>query len=170
MHHSPRDYFAHQTAEIAETAVIGKGSKIWNDCQVREGAIIGEGCILGKGVYIDAGVSIGNNCKIQNYACIYHGVTIQDDVFVGPGTVFTNDIFPRSFNASWETVETTVMKGASIGANSTIRCGITLGAYCMIGAGSVVTRSISDFHLAYGNPARRMGTVNRRRIIERFGS
>jgi len=153
-------FFAHETAEIAATAIIGNGCKIWNDCQIREGAVIGSGCILGKGVYIDAGVSVGNNCKIQNYACLYHGVTIEDDVFIGPGTMFTNDRFPRSFNDSWEITPTQVQKGASIGANSTVRCGVKIGTYSMIGAGSVVCRDVDAFALFVGNPARKIGDID----------
>ena len=160
MHSETRRFFAHKTAEIAATAIVGDGCKIWNDCQIREGAVIGSGCILGKGVYIDAGVRVGNNCKIQNYACLYHGVTVEDDVFIGPGTMFTNDRFPRSFNESWEVTPTHVEKGASIGANSTVRCGANIGTYSMIGAGSVVTRDVHAFTMVVGNPARKIGDID----------
>lgn len=160
MHPEPRRFFAHKTAEIAASAEVGEGCRIWNDCQIREGAVIGSGCILGKGVYIDSGVKVGNNCKIQNYSCLYHGVTISDDVFIGPATIFTNDRLPRSFNDDWEVTPTHVEKGASIGANSTIRCGINIGAYAMVGAGSVVTRDVEAFTLVTGNPARKVDEVD----------
>jgi len=150
----------HPTAEVSEKAKVGKGTRIWHQAQVRENAAIGENCNIGKGVYIDFGVEIGNNCKIQNYVSIYHGVKIEDDVFVGPGVAFTNDFYPRAFIWSDEkVVSTLVKKGASIGANSTIICGITVGEYAMIGAGSVVTKDVPDHGLAYGNPAELKGWV-----------
>ncbi|WP_263833672.1 acyltransferase [Sulfurospirillum oryzae] len=146
-------YF-YPTANVSENSEIGVGSKIWQNVQVREGAIIGKNCNISKDVYIDFNVSIGNNCKIQNGVSIFHGVTIEDDVFVGPNAVFTNDKVPRSFNLEWSVVPTLVKHGSSIGANATIVCGITIGEYAMVGAGSVVTKDVKPYTLVLGNPAK----------------
>lgn len=160
-------YYIHSSSDVNSNAVIGSGTKIWQYCQVREGAIIGENCILSKGVYIDAGVKIGNNVKIQNGISIYHGVTLEDGVFCGPHCVFTNDKQPRSVNpdgtlkgaGDWEISETLVKTGASIGAHATIVCGHTVGKWAMIGAGAVVTHDVPDYGLVVGNPARLIGFV-----------
>jgi len=152
--------FIHPTAEVSKEAKIGEGTKIWHQAQIRENAEIGENCNIGKGVYIDFGVKIGNNCKIQNYVSIYHGVTIEDNVFIGPSVTFTNDLYPRAYIWNEEKVsKTLVKKGASIGANSTIICGITIGRFAMVGAGSVVTKDVPDYALVYGNPAKIQGFV-----------
>jgi len=159
----------HPTAEVSPKAEIGDGTSIWHHSQIREGARIGENCILGKGVYIDAGASVGCNVKIQNYVSVYHGVTLEDGVFIGPHVCFTNDLRPRAINPDgtpkaaddWVLSETLICRGASVGANSTIRCGIVIGEWAMIGAGSVVTRDIPPFALAYGNPAHLRGFVCR---------
>ena len=154
-----KSYFAHPTA-IVESHDIGEGSKIWHFVHIREKAKIGKNCNIGKGVYIDTEVEIGDNVKIQNFVNVYRGVKIEEDVFIGPSVTFTNDLLPRAFR--WEDeliVETLVRKGASIGANSTIICGIEIGEYAMIGAGSVVTKSVPGFGLVYGNPARLRGYV-----------
>ena len=135
----------------------GKGTKIWHLVQVRTGSKIGENCVLGKSVFVDFDVSIGNNVKIQNFVSVYHGVTIEDDVFVGPHVCFTNDLLPRSANPDWKLVKTLVKKGASLGANATIVCGITIGEYSMVGAGSLVTKDVLPFTLVFGNPARLRG-------------
>jgi UDP-2-acetamido-3-amino-2,3-dideoxy-glucuronate N-acetyltransferase len=161
------DTYIHPSADVSSHARIGAGTKIWQHCQVREKAEIGENCILSKGVYIDTGVKIGNNVKIQNGISVYHGVTLEDGVFCGPHCVFTNDKKPRSINLDgslkggddWQISETLVRKGASIGAHATIVCGITIGAWAMIGAGAVVTRSVPDYGLVFGNPARLHGFV-----------
>ncbi|MBU7025627.1 MAG: N-acetyltransferase, partial [Theionarchaea archaeon] len=122
--------------------------------QVRERAFIGKNCILGKGVYVDTGVIIGDECKIQNYACLYQGVTIGDRVFIGPHVTFTNDKYPRSELWSTERLtKTEVKEGASIGANATVVCGTTIGRYAMVGAGTVVTRAVPDYGIVLGNPA-----------------
>jgi acetyltransferase-like isoleucine patch superfamily enzyme len=157
----------HPTAEVSDKAIIGEGSSIWHQAQVREGARIGSHCIIGKGVYVDADVIIGDNVKIQNYVSVYHGVTIEDGVFIGPYVCFTNDLLPRAINPDgslksaddWGLCNTLIRRGASLGANSTIRCGITIEEWAMIGAGSVVTQDIPKYGLAWGNPARLHGFV-----------
>ena len=153
------EYFIHPTA-IVETNKIGKNTKIWHFAHVRENTEIGENCIIGKDVYIDKNVKIGNNCKIQNFATVYDGVEIEDDVFIGPHVCFTNDLYPRA-KGEWKIVKTIVKKGASIGANSTVICGITIGENSMIGAGSVVTKDVPNNALVYGNPAVIKGYVCR---------
>ena len=157
----------HPTAEVSERAEIGEGTSIWHQTQVREGARIGRNCILAKGVYVDAGVVLGDNVKVQNYVSIYHGVTIEDGVFCGPHCVFTNDKRPRAINADgslkaaddWELTPTLVKKGASIGANAVIVCGLTVGEWAMIGSGAVVSRDVPSHGLVWGNPARLHGFV-----------
>lgn len=151
--------FIHATAEVSRDAVIGEGCRIWNQAQIREGARIGEQSIISKNVYIDAGVTIGARVKIQNNVNVYHGVTIEDDVFLGPSMTFTNDMEPRAFREDWVVTETLVKKGASIGANATIRCGVVIGEYAMVGAGSVVTKNVEAYALVVGNPARKVGWV-----------
>ena len=151
--------FVHATAEVAADAVIGEGSKIWHQCQVMPGARIGAHCKLGKCVYVDLGVQIGDRVKIQNGISVYKGVTVEDDVLLGPHMAFTNDLYPRAFNDQYEVVPTLVCKGASVGANATIVCGVTLGRYCMVGAGAVVTADVPDYALVVGNPARVIGFV-----------
>ena len=147
------DVFIHGSSFVDESALIGSGTRIWINAQIREEATIGKECIIGKDVYIDKGVRIGDRCKIQNGASIYNGVEIGDDVFIGPGVVFTNDLYPRAFNQDWELLKTEVMKGSSIGANSTVICGNRIGEYSMVGAGSVVTKNVPDLTLVAGNPA-----------------
>ena len=149
----------HETA-IVEDAKIGEGTNIWHFVHVRKGAKIGKNCNIGKGAYIDINVKIGDNCKLQNFATLYDGVTIGNDVFIGPHVCFTNDVFPRA--AIWtddRLVKTLVKDGASIGANSTIIAGVTIGAHAMIGAGSVVTKNVADHGLVVGNPAMLKGFV-----------
>jgi len=153
--------FIHDTAEVSSKAEIGSGTKIWNLVQVREGVKLGSNCILSKNVYVDAGVSVGNNVKVQNNVSVYAGVTIENDVFVGPSVVFTNDFRPRAVAPSWEITETLVKTGASLGANSTLVCGITVGEYAMVAAGAVVTKSVSPHVLVAGNPAEAKGYVYR---------
>jgi UDP-2-acetamido-3-amino-2,3-dideoxy-glucuronate N-acetyltransferase len=161
------DVRIHPTAEVSTEAVVGDGTSIWNQAQVREGARIGSGCIVGKNVYVDAGVLIGDRVKIQNNVSVFHGVTIEDGVFVGPHVCFTNDRVPRAINrngslkadADWEVSPILVRHGAALGANSTILPGVTIGRWAMVGAGSVVTRDVDDHELVAGNPARRLGSA-----------
>jgi acetyltransferase-like isoleucine patch superfamily enzyme len=152
-------YFKHPTA-IVESDTVGEGSKIWHFVHIRKDVIIGKNCNIGKSVYVDTEVRIGDNVKIQNFVSIYKGVEIEDDVCIGPSVVFTNDLYPRAFIWGEERIiPTIVKKGASLGANSTIICGVTIGEYAMIGAGSVVTKDVPPFGLVFGNPARLKGFV-----------
>lgn len=153
-------FYSHSSSIVEFGSLIGDGCKIWHFAHIREGAIVGNDTSIGKSSYIDVGVSIGRNCKIQNFVSIYDGVVIQDSVFVGPSVTFTNDLMPRAFG-QWRLAKTLVGEGASIGANSTILCGIEIGRFAMVGAGSVVTRNVEPFALVVGNPARRIGTVCR---------
>ena len=154
-----KSYFVHESSYIDEPVSIGDGTKIWHFCHVMQDSQIGRNCTLGQNVNIDSSVCVGNNVKIQNNVSVYKKVTIEDDVFCGPSVVFTNVINPRS--AVPRTIDeydsTLVKRGATIGANATIVCGVTIGEHAFIGAGSVVTRDVSDYALVYGNPARQHG-------------
>lgn len=154
-----KEVYIHPTAEVSGKARIGGGTKVWHYCQIRERASIGKNCNFGKGVYVDLDVIIGNNVKVQNRVNIYHGVVIEDDVFLGPSMTFTNDLYPRSFIDDFTVQKTLVKKGASIGANATVLCGVTIGRYSLVGAGAVVTTDVPDHALVVGNPARIRGFV-----------
>ncbi len=155
-------YFAHETAVIDAGSIIGAGSKIWHFSHVMPNSEMGENCILGQNVLVSPRVKLGNNVKVQNNVSIYTGVICEDDTFLGPSMVFTNVINPRSFLERKNEFRTTlVKKGASIGANATVICGVTLGEYCLIGAGAVVTKDVPPFALVVGNPARHLGWVSR---------
>ena len=156
--------FIHETAHVSKSAKIGNGTKIWINVQIREETIIGADCILGKDVYVAEFVSIGNRCKIQNGVSVFTGVKIEDDVFVGPDATFTNDLVPRAFKNDWVIGQTLVKQGASIGANATIVCGVTIGEYAMVAAGSVVTKNVAPYSLVMGNPARHY------RFIDKMGN
>jgi UDP-2-acetamido-3-amino-2,3-dideoxy-glucuronate N-acetyltransferase len=156
------NYQAHPTAIIDEGAEIGTGTKIWHFSHIMSGAVIGENCNIGQNVVISPEASLGNNVKVQNNVSVYTGVRCEDDVFLGPGCVFTNILNPRSFiSRKEEFISTLVKRGASIGANATILCGITIGEYAMIGAGAVVTKDVPPFALIVGNPGRQVGRVDR---------
>jgi UDP-2-acetamido-3-amino-2,3-dideoxy-glucuronate N-acetyltransferase len=153
--------FIHETAIVDKTSLVGSGTKIWHWCHLSKNVKLGEDCVLGQNVYVGDNVAIGNNVKIQNNVSIYTGVTLEDDVFCGPSMVFTNVINPRAtINKKSEFKKTVVKKGASIGANATIICGVTIGKYSFIGAGSVVTKKVKDYALVVGNPAVQTGWVN----------
>jgi UDP-2-acetamido-3-amino-2,3-dideoxy-glucuronate N-acetyltransferase len=144
----------HPTAIVEEGAVLGADVRVWHRSHVRTGSRIGAGSSLGFCVFVDAGVEIGERCKIQNHVSVYRGVTLEDDVFVGPHATFTNDRYPRADAEGWEVVPTIVRAGASIGANATIVCGVELGRRCVVGAGSVVTKDVPAYALVLGAPAR----------------
>lgn len=148
----------HPTAEVSPHAVIGEGTKIWHGAQVREGARIGRDCILGKDVYVDADVVIGDGCKVENFASLYRGLAVGDNVFIGPHACFTNDRYPRA-RGDWELVPTRVEDHASIGANATVVCGLTIGPYAMVAAGAVVTKDVPAHALVAGVPAKVVGWV-----------
>lgn len=162
-----QEFYAHPSSDVSDKATVGDGTKIWQMCQVREGAVIGDECILGKSVYVDSGVRIGSRVKIQNGVSLYEGVILEDGVFCGPHCVFTNDLQPRAINPNgtlkspddWTVTCTRVGYGAAIGANAVIVCGSTVGRWAMVGSGSVVTHDVPDHGLVYGNPARLRGFV-----------
>jgi len=150
-----KDYFVHASSFIDDDVEIGEGTKIWHFCHIMRGARIGKTCKIGQNVFIDREVEIGNKVKIQNNVSVYRGVTLEDNVFCGPSMVFTNVINPRSLYPRdiGEYRKTLVKKGATIGANATILCGVTIGESAFIGAGSIVTKDVPSYALVYGNPA-----------------
>ena len=154
--------FIHESSYVDDGTVIGDGTKIWHFCHVMPGAVIGERCSLGQNVVVMPGTRIGNNVKIQNNVSIYEGVDLEDDVFCGPSMVFTNVINPRSaVSRKHEYRRTLVRRGATIGANATVVCGVTLGEYAFVGAGAVVTKDVKPFALVTGVPARQVGWMCR---------
>jgi acetyltransferase-like isoleucine patch superfamily enzyme len=161
-------WFADATAIVEPGAQIGEGTRIWHHAHVRAGATIGSFTSLGKNVFIDAEVKIGSRVKVQNNVSVYRGVTIGDDVFLGPSCVFTNDRYPRATGTDWQVVTTLVQQGASVGANATIVCGVTLGKWAAIAAGAVVTHDVAEHQLVVGSPARPAGWVCRcGRVVSR---
>ena len=158
---SDPQYFAHETAVIDPGCEIGKGTKIWHFTHIMTSCRIGENCNFGQNVVVSPGVTLGNQVKVQNNVSIYTGVICEDDVFLGPSMVFTNVTNPRSgVNRRGQYETTLVKKGATIGANATIVCGVTLGEYCFIGAGAVVTKNVAPYALVVGNPARQTGWMS----------
>ncbi len=152
------DAWVHPSAFVDDGATIGADTKVWHFCHVMPGAVIGERCSLGQNVVVMNGTTIGHNVKIQNNVSIYEGVELEDDVFCGPSMVFTNVINPRSaVSRKHEYKRTLVKRGASIGANATVVCGVTLGRYSFVGAGAVVTKDVPDYALMTGVPAKRTG-------------
>jgi len=161
---SPRRFknaFIHPTAEIEKDVRIGAGTRIWHFVHIRKGARIGRRCSIGRNVYVDVNVRVGNGVKIQNGVSVYEGVTLADDVFVGPNVTFTNDRYPRSFPNGWKKIPTRVRRGASLGANVTVLCGVTIGRYAMIAAGSVVSDDVAPHILLRGAAATIVGSVSK---------
>ncbi len=156
-----KGYFVHETAVIDPGCVIGTGTKIWHFCHLMTGSKLGENCNLGQNVMVGADVVLGNNVKVQNNVSVYSGVVCEDDVFLGPSMVFTNIMNPRSAVVRRDAyLKTTVRRGATIGANATILCGIEIGAYAFIGAGAVVLKSVAPYALVAGNPAYQIGWMS----------
>ena len=164
---SAADVFVHASATVEDGAELGSGTRIWHQAQVRTRARVGARCIVGKGAFVDAGVVIGDDCKLQNYACVYHGVTLGRGVFVGPAVVFTNDVRPRATDpqftpladGDWAVGTTVVADGASFGASSTILPNVRIGKWALVGAGALVTKDVPDYALVVGAPARVVGWV-----------
>ncbi len=156
------NYFAHETAVVDPGAQIAEGTKIWHFCHLMPGCCIGKNCSLGQNVMVAPDVVLGDNCKVQNNVSLYTGVVCEDDVFLGPSCVFTNVLNPRSHvSRKDEYRKTLVRRGATIGANATIVCGVEIGEYAFVGAGAVVTRDVPAFALVTGNPARQRGWMSR---------
>lgn len=165
------DFFVHPTAVIDQNVGIGNGTSVWHFTHISDGAVIGENCNIGQNVFIGKNVHIGNGVKIQNNVSIYEGLCVEDDVFIGPSVVFTNILNPRAFiNRKAEYKITTIKKGATLGANSTILCGNSIGEYSLIGAGSVLTKTTKEFELWYGNPAVKKGMVDKEGNVLEDGS
>ena len=163
------DVFVHPTAEVSKTARIGAGTRIWNEAQVRDGAVVGRECILGKGVFVDVDVSIGDRCKLENRVNVFLGSILGNGVFLGPAALLLNDKRPRATTsggalkgaADWKVSGVTVGDGASVGGGAVVLPGVSLGRWAMVGAGSVVTKDVPDHALVFGNPARQSGYVCR---------
>jgi len=157
----------HETADLEADVTVGPGTSIWNRAQVRVGARIGSDCIIGRDAFIDEGVTLGDKVKIQNAALVYHGVTVEDGVFIGPNAILTNDRYPRAITSTgeltraddWQVGPITLHTGCSIGAGAIVVAGTDVGRYATVGAGAVVTRTVADYALVVGNPARRLGWV-----------
>ena len=155
-------FFSHETSTIDDSKCIGDGTKIWHYSHIMKDSLIGKNCIIGQNVFIANGVKIGNNVKIQNNVSVYSGVELEDDVFIGPSVVFTNVINPRSFVERKKEFKTTIIKkGATVGANSTIICGLKINNYALIGAGAVVTKNVNNYEVVAGNPAKRIGWISK---------
>jgi acetyltransferase-like isoleucine patch superfamily enzyme len=155
----------HATADLEADVTVGPGTSIWHRAQIRVGATIGSECIIGRDAFIDEGVTLGDRVKVQNGALVYHGVTVESGVFIGPGAILTNDRFPRAITSTgelargddWTVSPITIKHGASIGAGAIVVAGVDVGSFATVGAGAVVTRTVADYALVVGNPARRIG-------------
>lgn len=159
--------FIHETAVVDEGAQVGEGTHIWHFSHIMPGAKIGNNCNLGQNTFVDNNAVVGNGVKIQNNVSIYNSVTVEDDVFIGPSVTFTNVINPRAFvERKHEFKKTLIKKGASIGANATIMCGIEIGEYSMVGAGAVITKNVPAYMLVLGNPGRVISKVSKEGIID----
>ncbi len=157
-----RPCFVHESAYVDDGAQIGEGTKVWHFCHIMKGAKIGRRCILGQNVNVDGGVVIGDNVKVQNNVSIYTGTVLEDDVFLGPSCVLTNVTNPRSQISRHSLYEKTIIRrGATIGANATVVCGVTIGRYAFIAAGSVIARNVPDYGFMVGVPARQAGWMSR---------
>lgn len=152
------EYFKHEKAMVHPDAKIGKGTRIWANTNIQAGAVIGEGCNICDGSFVEKGAVVGNHVTVKHYVSIFDGVTIEDDVFIGSNIAFINDRYPRSNRKDqWVLEKTLVKKGATLGTNAVIMCGITIGKYAFIGSGSVVTKNVLDHVIVYGNPAKFQG-------------
>lgn len=161
--------FIHQSSIIDEGVSLGNGCKVWHFTHILSGSVIGNNCSFGQNCVVGPNIKMGNNCKVQNNVSIYEGVECEDDVFLGPSMVFTNVINPRAFiNRRGEFKKTLLKQGSSVGANVTIVCGIVIGKYAFIGAGSVVIKDVPDFALVVGNPARQIGWVDKGGVKMKF--
>jgi acetyltransferase-like isoleucine patch superfamily enzyme len=160
-----RDVTIHPTAEVSDDAEIGAGTKIWSHAQIREGAAIGRECVLGKDAYVDVNVRIGDRCKLQNGVFVFHGFSLEDGVFLGPGVMLLNDKHPRAINpdgslksdSDWRVSEAIVHYGAAVGGGGVILPGVSIGRFAMVGSGAVVTRDVPNHAIVLGNPARLKG-------------
>ena len=164
-------YFVHESSFVDDGVKIGVGTKIWHFCHIQSGTVIGSQCSMGQNVNVGNNVKIGDNVKIQNNVSVYEGVVLEDGVFCGPSCVFTNDLTPRALypKGSSNYKKTVVKRGATLGANSTIVCGTTIGEWAMVGAGAVVTKDVPPYALVVGNPARVVGKVDEKgNITERY--
>ncbi len=153
------NYIKHDTALVSPQACLGQGTRVWAFCNIQAGAVIGGGCNIGDHCYIESGAVIGNNVTVKNGVSIFDGVVLEDGVFVGPAVVFTNDRYPRSRAVGWKLEKTIVKKGASLGGNATILCGVTVGERAVVGAGAVVVKDVPAYAIVVGNPARQVGTA-----------
>ncbi|MBF0486159.1 MAG: N-acetyltransferase [Candidatus Omnitrophica bacterium] len=154
-------YQKHSTAIVSDEAVIGEGTRIWAFVNIQSNVKIGANCNICDCSFIERGASLGNGVTIKNGVSVFEGVTLEDDVFVGPNVTFVNDRYPRSHNANWKLEAVVVRKGASLGANATILCGVEIGEYAVVGAGSVVTKNVPSYAIVAGNPARQIGKASR---------